>query len=76
MREPLYIYGAGGLGKEVLSLANATDSYEVKGFFDDGLSRSPRREIDDSGLDVRDQCHLLRCDAFTVGGDCAPTTFR
>jgi len=39
MREPLYIYGAGGLGKEVLSLANATDSYEVKGFFDDGLSR-------------------------------------
>ena len=39
MREPLLIYGAGGLGKEVLSLVNATDSYEVKGFLDDGISR-------------------------------------
>lgn len=38
MREPLYIYGAGGLGREVLSLVNATDRYEVKGFFDDGIS--------------------------------------
>ena len=38
MREPLVIYGAGGLGKEVLSLVNATDSYEVKGFIDDGIS--------------------------------------
>jgi sugar O-acyltransferase (sialic acid O-acetyltransferase NeuD family) len=39
MREPLIIYGAGGLGKEVLSLVNATDSYEVKGFLDDGIAR-------------------------------------
>lgn len=39
MREPLLIYGAGGLGKEVLSLVNATDRYEVKGFLDDGISR-------------------------------------
>jgi len=38
MREPLLIYGAGGLGKEVLSLVNATDSYEVRGFLDDGIS--------------------------------------
>jgi sugar O-acyltransferase (sialic acid O-acetyltransferase NeuD family) len=37
MREPLIIYGAGGLGREVLSLVNATDSYEVKGFLDDGI---------------------------------------
>ena len=39
MREPLLIYGAGGLGKEVLSLVNATDRYEVKGFLDDGIQR-------------------------------------
>ena len=39
MREPLFIYGAGGLGKEVLSLVNATDSYEVKGFLDDGIAK-------------------------------------
>ncbi|HMG89429.1 MAG TPA: NeuD/PglB/VioB family sugar acetyltransferase [Chryseolinea sp.] len=39
MREPLLIYGAGGLGREVLSLVNATDSYEVKGFLDDGIVR-------------------------------------
>ena len=39
MREALLIYGAGGLGREVLSLVNATDSYEVKGFLDDGISR-------------------------------------
>lgn len=38
MREPLLIYGAGGLGREVLSLVYATDSYEVKGFLDDGIS--------------------------------------
>ena len=38
MREPLLIYGAGGLGKEILSLVNATDTYEVKGFLDDGIS--------------------------------------
>jgi sugar O-acyltransferase (sialic acid O-acetyltransferase NeuD family) len=39
MREALLIYGAGGLGREVLSLVNATDSYEVKGFLDDGISK-------------------------------------
>ncbi len=39
MREPLLIYGAGGLGREVLSLVNATDMYEVKGFLDDGMAR-------------------------------------
>lgn len=39
MREPLLIYGAGGLGREVLSLVNATDMYEVKGFLDDGIAR-------------------------------------
>ena len=39
MREPLLIYGAGGLGREVLSLVRTTDSYEVKGFLDDGVPR-------------------------------------
>jgi sugar O-acyltransferase (sialic acid O-acetyltransferase NeuD family) len=39
MREPLLIYGAGGLGREVLSLVNGTESYDVKGFLDDGMSR-------------------------------------
>lgn len=39
MREPLIIYGAGGLGREVLSLVNSTDTYEVRGFLDDGIPR-------------------------------------
>ena len=39
MREPLLIYGAGGLGREVLSLVNATGMYEVKGFLDDSMAR-------------------------------------
>ena len=33
------IYGAGGLGKEVLALVNSTDSFEVIGFIDDGIKR-------------------------------------
>jgi sugar O-acyltransferase (sialic acid O-acetyltransferase NeuD family) len=38
MREPLLIYGAGGLGREVLSLVYAMDSYEIMGFLDDGIA--------------------------------------
>ncbi|MBA4056377.1 MAG: acetyltransferase [Marivirga sp.] len=40
MRTPLLIYGAGGLGREVLSLANATGSFDVIGFLDDNLPRN------------------------------------
>lgn len=39
MRKRLLIYGAGGLGKEVLALVNSTDSFEVIGFVDDGIKR-------------------------------------
>ena len=37
MSKPIYIYGAGGLGREVLSLLWAIKEWEVKGFFDDTL---------------------------------------
>jgi sugar O-acyltransferase (sialic acid O-acetyltransferase NeuD family) len=37
MKEPLLIYGAGGLGKEILSLVRALDEFEPVGFIDDGL---------------------------------------
>ena len=35
MKKPLYIFGAGGLGREILSLVHSSDEWEVKGFFDD-----------------------------------------
>lgn len=39
MKEPLLIYGAGGLGKEILSLVRALDEFEPAGFIDDGLRK-------------------------------------
>jgi sugar O-acyltransferase (sialic acid O-acetyltransferase NeuD family) len=35
MRKPLYIYGAGGLGREVLAMVHLLDEWEPKGFIDD-----------------------------------------
>ncbi|HTE30247.1 MAG TPA: acetyltransferase [Chryseolinea sp.] len=35
MKAPLLIYGAGGLGRELLSLLNACSDFEVTGFVDD-----------------------------------------
>lgn len=40
MKTPLLIYGAGGFGREVLSLVRALDDFEVTGFLDDGLSKN------------------------------------
>jgi sugar O-acyltransferase (sialic acid O-acetyltransferase NeuD family) len=39
MKEPILIYGAGGLGKEVLSLVRALEHFEPMGFIDDGLRK-------------------------------------
>ena len=39
MKEPILIYGAGGLGKEVLSLVRALDQFEPVGFIDDGVRK-------------------------------------
>lgn len=39
MKEPIIIYGAGGLGKEVLSLVRALAQFEPLGFIDDGLRK-------------------------------------
>ena len=39
MKEPILIYGAGGLGKEVLSLVRALDQFEPVGFIDDGVKK-------------------------------------
>ncbi|MDH4093071.1 MAG: acetyltransferase [Cyclobacteriaceae bacterium] len=39
MREPLLIYGAGGFGREVLSLVNAIDGFQASGFLDDGVPK-------------------------------------
>lgn len=38
MKKRLAIYGAGGLGKEVLSLVRALPEWEVIGYYDDGLA--------------------------------------
>lgn len=50
MRKPLALYGAGGLGREVLSLVKALPEWEVKGFYDDGLQ---------VGAHVKDGLHVL-----------------
>lgn len=39
MKKPLYIFGAGGFGREVLSMIKAFDGWEAKAFIDDGVSR-------------------------------------
>lgn len=39
MKEPILIYGAGGLGKEVLSLIRTLDQFEPAGFIDDGVRK-------------------------------------
>lgn len=39
MKEPILIYGAGGLGKEVLSLVRTLNDFEPVGFIDDGLRK-------------------------------------
>jgi sugar O-acyltransferase (sialic acid O-acetyltransferase NeuD family) len=36
MKKSIAIYGAGGLGREVLSLLNALPEWKVTGFYDDG----------------------------------------
>lgn len=35
MKRPIYIFGAGGLGREILALVRSLDDWEAKGFFDD-----------------------------------------
>lgn len=39
MKKPIFIFGAGGLGREVLSLVTAIETWEPKGFLDDGVER-------------------------------------
>ncbi|MEJ1238129.1 acetyltransferase [Chryseolinea sp. T2] len=39
MKEKILIYGAGGLGRELLSLIRATETFEVIGFLDDSVRR-------------------------------------
>lgn len=40
MKIPLLIYGAGGLGREVLSLVRSYDTFEVIGFLDDNVPKN------------------------------------
>jgi sugar O-acyltransferase (sialic acid O-acetyltransferase NeuD family) len=56
MKEKILIYGAGGLGREVLSLLRATETFEVIGFLDDNL----RRGTDIKGLKVLGGEEVLR----------------
>ncbi len=39
MSVPLLIYGAGGLGREILSLVRSLDAFEPLGFLDDGVAK-------------------------------------
>jgi len=40
MKIPLLIYGAGGLGREVLSLVRSYDAFEAIGFLDDNVPKN------------------------------------
>jgi sugar O-acyltransferase (sialic acid O-acetyltransferase NeuD family) len=40
MKKPILIYGAGGLGREILSLLRNLEDWEVKGFIDDRVPGS------------------------------------
>jgi sugar O-acyltransferase (sialic acid O-acetyltransferase NeuD family) len=48
MKKPVYIYGAGGLGREVLSFITSTDEWTPAGFIDDN---APKNKII-SGISV------------------------
>lgn len=48
MKEPLLIYGAGGLGKEILSWLRLLEDFEPVGFMDDGI----RKDTTIKGLKV------------------------
>jgi sugar O-acyltransferase (sialic acid O-acetyltransferase NeuD family) len=48
MKKSLLIYGAGGLGREILSLVQAADQWEPRGFIDD--AQAPGTQV--NGLDV------------------------
>lgn len=45
MKEKILIYGAGGLGRELLSLIRAMEEFEVIGFIDDSLRRGDIKGI-------------------------------
>jgi sugar O-acyltransferase (sialic acid O-acetyltransferase NeuD family) len=38
MKKPLYIYGAGGLGREILAMTRVLPDWEVEGFLDDTVT--------------------------------------
>lgn len=42
MKKEIAIYGAGGLGREILSLLKALPEWNVVGFYDDGLPKDSR----------------------------------
>lgn len=42
MKQPLYLYGAGGLGREILSWIRLLDRWEPLGFLDDTLAAGDR----------------------------------
>jgi len=46
--KPIVIYGAGGLGKEILALLEALPQWNVMGFYDDGKTEGTRVK----GIDV------------------------
>lgn len=39
MRKPLLIYGAGGLGREILAMLKHLEGWEPRGFVDDGVTK-------------------------------------
>src|SRR5271154_69886 len=43
MKTPIFIYGAGGLGREILSFLKGSEQWEPAGFIDDGIS--PRTSV-------------------------------
>ena len=44
MRTPIFIYGAGGLGREILSFMNQFEEWELAGFIDDSIPAPPSKD--------------------------------
>ncbi len=63
MKKQIYIYGAGGLGREVLALLRRIGSWDIKGFIDDSQTASHVRHVPVVG--GMEQLKNIR-DAFVV----------
>jgi sugar O-acyltransferase (sialic acid O-acetyltransferase NeuD family) len=62
MRKPIMIYGAGGLGREVLAMLSSMGAWEVTGFLDDRVAKGTNI----SGVPVIGSADDLRAEGVNI----------